>query len=76
MKIVIENVSDGEIIPHNVLLIRGRVDNLDSSLLEGKLKHKLIFRFGHAAYLNVTPVHNLSSDAFIITCHAHLGPSW
>ena len=50
MKIVIENVSDGEIIPHNVLLIRGRVDNLDSSLLEGKLKHvhtiikELIFR--------------------------------
>ena len=76
MKIVIENVSDGEIIPHNVLLIRGRVDNLDSSLLEGKLKHKLIFRFGHAS-LNVTPVHNLSSDAFIITCHAHLGlSSW
>ena len=37
MKIVIENVSDGENIPHNILLIRGRVDNLDSSLLEGKL---------------------------------------
>ena len=36
MKIVIENVSDGENIPHNILLIRGRVDNLDSSLLEGK----------------------------------------
>ena len=38
MKIVIENVSDGEIIPHTVLLVRGRVDNLDSSLLEGKAK--------------------------------------
>ena len=37
MKIVIENVSDGENIPHNILLIRGRVDNLDSSLLEGKM---------------------------------------
>ena len=37
MKIVIENVSDGENIPHNILLIRGRVDNLDSSLLEGKI---------------------------------------
>lgn len=38
MKIVIENVSDGETIPHNIILIRGRVDNLDSSLLleEGK----------------------------------------
>ena len=36
MKIVIENVSDGENVPHNLLLIRGRVDNLDSSLLEGK----------------------------------------
>ena len=35
MKIVIENVSDGETIPHDLLLIRGRVDNLDSSLLEG-----------------------------------------
>ena len=35
MKIVIENLSDGETIPHNILLIRGRVDNLDSSLLEG-----------------------------------------
>ena len=52
MKIVIENVSDGEIIPHNVLLIRGRVDNLDSSLLEGKLKHELIFRFCHASQRN------------------------
>ena len=56
MKIVIENVSDGEIIPHNVLLIRGRVDNLDSSLLEGKLKHvhtiikELIFRLWYALY--------------------------
>ena len=38
MKIVIENVSDGENIPHNILLIRGRVDNLDSSLLEGEIK--------------------------------------
>ena len=37
MKIVIENVSDGENIPHNILLIRGRVDNLDSSLLEGNM---------------------------------------
>ena len=37
MKIVIENVSDGENIPHNILLIRGRVDNLDSSLLEGNI---------------------------------------
>ena len=37
MKIVIENVSDGENVPHNLLLIRGRVDNLDSSLLEGKI---------------------------------------
>ena len=36
MKIVIENLSDGETIPHKTLLVRGRVDNLDSSLLEGK----------------------------------------
>ena len=35
MKIVIENLSDGETIPHKTLLVRGRVDNLDSSLLEG-----------------------------------------
>lgn len=34
MKIVIENLSDGETIPHKTLLVRGRVDNLDSSLLE------------------------------------------
>ena len=42
MKIVIENVSDGENIPHNILLIRGRVDNLDSSLLEGKIIKKYL----------------------------------
>ena len=44
MKIVIENVSDGEVIPHNILLVRGRVDNLDSSLLEGK---KMKTNFGN-----------------------------
>ena len=42
MKIVIENVSDGENIPHNILLIRGRVDNLDSSLLEGKKQENIL----------------------------------
>ena len=32
MKIVIENLSDGETIPHKILLVRRCVDNL----LEGK----------------------------------------
>ncbi len=36
MKIVIDNVSDGDAIPHRLLLVRGRVENLDSSVLDGK----------------------------------------
>ena len=46
MKIVIENVSDGEVIPHNILLVRGRVDNLDSSLLEGKKNKNYFLEIG------------------------------
>lgn len=37
MKIVIENLSEGEIIPYPVLLIKGRVENLDPDSLKGKL---------------------------------------
>ena len=43
MKIVIENLSDGETIPHKTLLVRGRVDNLDSSLLEGKQYFNILY---------------------------------
>ena len=35
MKIVIENLSEGEIIPYPVLLIKGRVENLDPDSLKG-----------------------------------------
>ena len=55
MKIVIDNVSDGEVVTYPVLLIRGKIDNVDTVALgdEGngtKLLHK------HSN------IHNLSWD--------------
>ncbi len=37
MKIVVENLSEGEVIPYPVLLVKGRVENLDPDALKGQL---------------------------------------
>jgi len=36
MKIVVENVTDGESIPYPVLLLKGRIENLDLDALKGE----------------------------------------
>ncbi len=35
MKIVVENLSEGEVIPYPLLLVKGRVDNLDLDAMKG-----------------------------------------
>ena len=35
MKIVVENLSEGEVIPYPLLLIKGRVENLDLDAMKG-----------------------------------------
>ena len=37
MKIVIENISDCEVVSHPILLLKGRIDNLDEDLFKGKV---------------------------------------
>ena len=35
MKIVVENLSEGEVIPYPLLLVKGRVENLDLDAMKG-----------------------------------------
>ncbi len=43
MKIVVENVTDGESIPYPVLFLKGRVENLDLDALKGEIDFHINF---------------------------------